>query len=127
MHWWRAKRRNGARIALCALLLQLALSFGHIHREDFAGFAAGLAAASQSAAVSDPQGSGPDGHGTSGPAHDECLICATMHLAGALVLPAPPAIVLPAMAGRIANLPHAEFSLAAHRHSLFQSRAPPTA
>src|ERR1700730_13630822 len=33
MHWWRAKRRNGAWLALGALLLQLTLSFGHIHSE----------------------------------------------------------------------------------------------
>jgi hypothetical protein len=36
--WWRAvMKRSGAYVALLALALQLALSFGHTHARDFAG------------------------------------------------------------------------------------------
>jgi hypothetical protein len=127
MHWWRAKRSNGAWLALGALLLQLALSFGHVHSEDIAGFGDGPGAAAQSVTISETPTSGSDDHGGNGPVHDECSICAAMHLAGALVLPTPPAIASPGSVDRIAWRSHAEFSLAAARYSLFQSRAPPTA
>ena len=34
MVWWRSRRRGGAGLGLLALLVQLVLSFGHIHPED---------------------------------------------------------------------------------------------
>jgi Protein of unknown function (DUF2946) len=127
MHWWREKRRSGTWLALGALLLQLALSFGHIHPEDVAGFRVDAAAAKQSVTIRETQSSGSDDHGTPAPAHDECSICATMQLAGALVLPAPPTIALAGIVDRRAWFPHAECAPAAARYCHFQSRAPPTA
>jgi Protein of unknown function (DUF2946) len=128
MHWWRVKRRNGAWLALGALLLQLALSFGHIHAGDIAGVGAGLAvAAPSSAALADPPSDGSDDHGTTGSRRDDCAICAAVHLAGALLLSAPPSIALPGTLDRISWSPYTEFRLAADRLLLFQSRAPPTA
>jgi hypothetical protein len=37
MNWFRAKIRQGSLFALLALTINLALSFGHIHLEDFRG------------------------------------------------------------------------------------------
>ena len=44
MKWFRSNIRHGARLALLALLVQFALTFGHVH-----GFAAQAAPAMQSA------------------------------------------------------------------------------
>ena len=38
MRWFWANRIFGGRLALFALAVQLALSFGHIHREDIFGY-----------------------------------------------------------------------------------------
>src|ERR1700752_5066087 len=89
----RSIRRFGAGLGLFALLLQLALSFGHVHPEDLLGTsAAGIAAV---AGKSPPATPAPDSHGSGAP-HDDCPICAVMHLAGTIVLPEPPVLALPA-------------------------------
>ena len=73
MRWVRAKFRAGARLALFALAVQIALSFGHVHVGD-ARHAAPLASTG-----TQPTGSAPTQH----PVHDAdgyCAICATIHL-----------------------------------------------
>jgi hypothetical protein len=127
MYWWRVKRRSGAWLALCALLLQLALSFGHIHPEDVVGFGLDASAAKHLVTGAEPPSTGSDDHGTPASAHDECSICATMQLAGALLLPVPPAIALVGIVDRRLSVPPAECAPAAARYCLFQSRAPPSA
>lgn len=104
-------------LALVALFLQFALSFGHIHSEDFAT----ARPASVSVAI-----------GTHAPApfhgdHEDCPICVVMHLAGTLVLPAPPAIGLP-YAADFALVDTAEGDhLAPALARPFHARAPPRA
>src|SRR4051812_49145888 len=84
----RTQMRFGGWLALFALGLQLTLSFGHIHAEDFA--AANVAAApSQSA----PQNTPADRHDGD---HDGCAICAVMHMAATSLLPGAPSVALPA-------------------------------
>jgi hypothetical protein len=83
-----ARRRLSAWPALVALAIQLAASFGHMHREDFVHGRPGLTIVTQGAGAGAPI-DGDDDHLT-------CDICATVHLAGTLLLPAPPAIALPA-------------------------------
>jgi hypothetical protein len=122
MRWFRSIRRFGAGLGLFALLLQLALAFGHVHPEDLlpralAGFAdhvAGKVAAGQDREAP-------------GSPHDDCPICAVMHLAGTIVVPGAPSLALPAqftttsfVAGDFSYLP-------IPRRLPFQTRAPPTA
>ena len=83
----RTYRRSGSWLALVALLLQIVLSFGHVHGlaefADAPGHAA-LAAAAPTSPV-EPPGSDPDGdhHGApAGTCHDEG--CCDSHA------PAPP-------------------------------------
>jgi hypothetical protein len=109
--------RLGSVLALAALALQLALSFGHIHAEDFAP--ASVQASSQAA-----HGSGtpadPDGDD-----HHGCAICATIALLGTLVVPAPPVVALPPdRALIVAAEIQRQIPLAAPPR-LFQARAPP--
>jgi hypothetical protein len=88
MRWLRKTKRFGGWLALFALALQLALSFGHIHAEDFAPAAVQVAANpghdSETPADSD--------HGLG---HHDCGICATMAILASLVVPLPPSVVLP--------------------------------
>jgi hypothetical protein len=89
MGWVRARRRFGSCLALFALALQIAFSFGHIHAEDFSqkpGLVT-LAHADESPAEDG------DHHGLG---HADCAICAVIHLAATLLLPPPPQVMLPA-------------------------------
>jgi hypothetical protein len=124
MHWFRSIRRLGAGLGLFALLLQLSLSFGHIHPDDLlprslAGVADHVAGKAQ------PPAKNPDGQSPA--SHDDCPICAVMHLAGTIVLPGAPTLSLPTQftPTYFAARDFAYVSVA--RRLPFQIRAPPTA
>jgi hypothetical protein len=118
MHWVRKTRRFGSWLALFALALQLVLSFGHIHAEDFAPTSIQTAADSghHAGTPADPDHDGD---------HHDCPICATMAMLASLVVPLPPVVPLPA---------HETFIVAAETEKQpifgppprqFQARAPP--
>lgn len=113
----RRKTSFGGWLALFALGLQLALSFGHIHAEDFA--AANVAAAGQSQNA--PDGDHHDND------HDGCAICAVMHMAATSLVPAPPCVALPPAVAfaTLVTLDRAALPPAARQP--FQARAPPQA
>jgi hypothetical protein len=119
MGWARARRRLTGWLALMTLALQLAVSFGHIHSEDVAApDAAGITQLSAADGA-------PDGHRDSD--HSNCGICATVHLAGTLLPPAPPTLALFASfvaAAFDAALPDAPTAIAA---AAFHARGPPHA
>lgn len=121
----RSLRRFGAALGLFALLLQLALSFAHIHPEDLLGAsAAEISAKAAGKALTDRD---QNRHAPGAP-HDDCPICAVMHLAGTIVLPAPPALAVPTefvVAGFSADDPVT--ITVVPRRLPFQTRAPPSA
>jgi hypothetical protein len=124
MRGFRSIRRFGAALGLFALLVQLALSFGHVHLEDLLGASAASTAAV--AGKAQPASPAQDRH-TPGVPHDDCPICAVMHLAGTIVLPEPPALALP-VAFRVVTFASADFvATVIPRRPPFQTRAPPTA
>jgi hypothetical protein len=91
MRWFRSQRLKVAQLALFALACQFVLAFGHVHPERLAGHSshwAGAAAAATSTSPSPPGQNNPSGLG-----EDFCAICANISLAGALVIPATPAVV----------------------------------
>jgi hypothetical protein len=117
MGWARTRRRLTGWLALFALMLQLALAFGHSHAEDVAPAVASAAAVQT--------GGSPDAPVDSD--HADCAVCAVLHLTNALLAPAPPALVLPAAYVRArldATAPQALASIAA---ASFHARAPPQA
>jgi hypothetical protein len=121
MRAFRTQRRFGGWLALFALGLQLTLSFGHIHAEDFAR--AGVAATAQSQAA-------PDGDHNSGGQdrdHDGCAICAVMHLAATSLVPAPPSLSLPPAATFVTLITLDATALPPSARQPFQARAPPQA
>jgi hypothetical protein len=121
----RSIRRFGAGLGLFALLLQLALSFAHIHPEDLlprslAGFADHVAGKAQV-----PPG-GQDRQAP-GSQHDDCPICAVMHLAGTIVVPVAPSLALPTQFTTTSFAVSDVSYVPIPRRLPFQTRAPPTA
>ncbi len=110
--------RRAAWLALFALFVQFALSFGHIHTEDFLPQSA--------ASVTGPALPGSSGGPLpEGLAHEACAICASMHLAGALVLPEPIRLTAPAFIGETIAPLDSPFIFVAAPYRLFRTRAPP--
>ena len=121
----RRLHRRVAWLALFALWLQLGLSFGHTHPEDFFGLdhhkQAQLTAAHTAPGA--PAGSIADvlGHEAS------CGICASVALAGTVMVPIPPVVALPRFE-RGAPPPLYDHAVVIRPpHLLFQTRAPPVA
>jgi len=132
MRWFRRHAKQGARLALVALAIQFALSFGHFH-----GFAAQAAPASVSAptAVAEIGGATPDAQATPrelpGSQHDDqqpidnCAICAVMALAGTAMVSPPPVLSLPQAFEFLYLATDAEFLHLKFVGVHFQPRAPP--
>jgi hypothetical protein len=121
MKWFRSNIRTGARLALLALLVQFALSFGHIH-----GFAP-AASATQSVLPADhaakPQ-PGPSKH-DSDQTTDVCAICAVMAMASTVLFSSPPILLLPDAVAILQGITDAQFAHLKSAATAFQPRAPP--
>jgi hypothetical protein len=124
MRGWRSRRRFGAGLGLFALLLQLTLSFAHVHPEDLLGAPTG--AAERVAGKAQPAGPDQDRHVPGAP-HDDCPICAVMHLAGTIVVPDAPALALPTAFTVTAFAADEPVTTVIRRRLPFQTRAPPLA
>ncbi len=144
MKWFRANIRHGSRLALAALAIQFALSFGHFHA--LAAEAAPaiqsrivLIAAPSNAAHADgvvvahlprqaaqnqaqKPGSDPDSDRQS---NDPCAICAVMAMANAVLFATPPLLQLPQAVEFLYRTTDAEFVHLNAVRVAFQPRAPP--
>ena len=112
----------GAGLALCALALQLALSFAHVHldgvRLHHTTAARGAIAQTQQLPGQQPADSGDD---------DYCAICATIYLAANSLTPQAPQLPVPFVSRPIEHSDRAAVFSIAPRRTAFQSRAPPLA
>ncbi|SDO93722.1 DUF2946 family protein [Afipia sp. GAS231] len=137
MNWFRKHLKHGSRLALFALAIQFALSFGHAHGvaaqaapvvqtsatdADFA-HATGLAA--QGAADEVAQKQQPSTPDSDQQPADNCAICAVMSLAGSVLFATPPLLQLPQAVEFLYLTTDAEFVHLNAIHPAFQSRAPP--
>jgi hypothetical protein len=119
----RTDRRWSSWLALAAMTLQLALSFGHIHLEKFAS---GSAIASVAASKAPASQQNP-AHHPANEADDFCAICATVHLASSSFLPDAPLLSVPFASRTIEHFGHFTFAFISPQRAAFQSRAPPLA
>ncbi|MCA1382338.1 DUF2946 family protein [Bradyrhizobium sp. BRP23] len=133
MKWFRSNSRHGARLALFAMLVQLALTFGHSH---WFAQAAPLAqssvqhieggakdvAATDGAAVEKQSPSSPDREHSR---DESCAICAIIAMAGAIVSATPPVLLLPQAIELLRRSLDAEFAHLTSAGTAFQPRAPP--
>ena len=134
MNWFRKHAKTGSRLALFALAIQFALSFGHFHG-DIARAAptrqAGLAATDLAiaATLATPQAHPEAAQQPSGPDTDrhtsDCAICAVLSLASNFLSATPPLLELPQAVGLLHLTTGAEFAHLGSVHPAFRSRAPP--
>ena len=125
MDWFRRHVKTGSRLALFALAIQFALSFGHFHGEIIkspiadAGPVVGTALAASSEIASQPSGHDTDRHLA------DCAICAVISLANNFLHAAPPLLELPHAIAIRPSAIGAEFAHLDTFRSGFRSRAPP--
>src|SRR5215471_18804874 len=130
MKWFRSNIKHGARLALFALLVQFALSFGHSH-----GFAQAApllqsslqqadgqqgAAAIDRAAVQKQSPANPD---QDQHRDDNCAICAVVSMASTIVFATPPLLLLPEAVEFLYLTTDAEFAHLNSAGTAFQPRA----
>ena len=137
MKWFRSNIRHGSRLALVALAVQLALSFGHFHGGTAqaapaiqsgpalsgASYAKGLPAADAGSEFARQQPA-PDQDRGQQPS-DPCAICAVIALANTVMFAAPPLLLLPQAIELLHQTTDAEFVHLNSAHVAFQPRAPP--
>ena len=119
MKWVRSKIKGSSRLALLALVVQFAVSFGHFHP-----VVAHAARAVQDLAQS-AKHQPPGGHESDQQTGDACDICTLIALAGTGLFATPPLLSLPQATEFSRLIADAGF---AHRGSdrvAFQPRAPP--
>lgn len=122
MDWVRTQRTWSGWLALAALVLQLTLSFGHIHAEDFPGIGGGVTAGQAAALHADGDAGGDNDRSIR---HADCATCATVHLAVA-PLPAPPSQApWPARNAHDWRAASDAYDVAQASRQSFQARAPP--
>ena len=130
MKWFRSNIRHGTRLALFAMLVQFALTFGHSH---WFAQAAPLAqgqladraknvASTDRAAVQKQSPTNPD---REQPGDDNCAICALVAMAGTVTFATPPLLLLPQAIELLYRTTDAEFSHLESATTAFQPRAPP--
>ena len=117
MTWLRSNIQHGSRLALFALAIQFALSFGHFHP-----VAAQAAPAIGQAAQ--PQQPASD-HDPDRQSNDGCAICAVMAMANTVTFATPPLLLLPQAVEFQYLTTDAELVQLNAVRVAFQPRAPP--
>jgi hypothetical protein len=134
MKWFRSHIKQGARLALFALAIQFALSFGHFHgiaeaapaiqsgaTQSGSSHADGLAVSEAGAT----QQQSPANHDSDRQSNDNCAICAVMAMANATLFATPPVLLLPQAVEFLYLATDAEFVHLNAVRVAFQPRAPP--
>jgi len=131
VNWFRKHLKQGSRLALFALAIQFALSFGHFHGEvaraapalqtGFADTDRAVAATQEAPSEAAQQ---PSNHDTDQHSSD-CAICAVLSLANNFLFATPPLLELPQAVELLHLTTGAEFTHLGSLHRAFQSRAPP--
>ncbi|QQO13452.1 DUF2946 domain-containing protein [Bradyrhizobium diazoefficiens] len=132
MKWFRSNIRHGARLALFAMLVQFALTFGHSH---WFAQATPLAAASLQQTDSSNRSASTDRAAVQKqspasphreqPGEDNCAICAVFAMAGTVLFATPPLLQLPQAIELLYRTTDAEFIHLKSAGTAFQPRAPP--
>jgi hypothetical protein len=117
MKWFRSNIKRLSHVALFALAIQFALSFGHFH-----GVAA-TPAVQVVRSLSAPQPASDPGSGEH--PGDICAICAVMAMANAALYAAPPVVLLPQAVAFAYLTPDADLIRVNSVRAAFQPRGPP--
>jgi hypothetical protein len=132
MRCFQSHRVTVAALALFALTCQFVLSFGHVHFDRFAGsarylvVAAAIAAAPGKVTLADLPAS-PRQKNPSGLGEDFCAICANINLAGALIPPTAPTLLLGISFDKELHWSLVATQAGSIDHIHFNARGPPVA
>ena len=129
MKWFRRHIKTGSRLALFALAIQFALSFGHFHFDPARAGPAmhGLSDVDLSSVDGAAEASHqhPDDHDSNRHPGANCAICAVLSLAHYSLFSPPPVLLLPEAVELLYLATDAELAHISSGHQPFQPRAPP--
>jgi Protein of unknown function (DUF2946) len=125
MKWFRSNIRHGSRLALLALALQFALSFGHFHAAAQAAPAIQSSISYVLTTAGEPTQQPATNPDSDRKQSDHCAICAVIALANAVLFATPPPLLLPQAIEFSYLTTDAEFADLNSAYPAFQSRAPP--
>ena len=120
---WVHNRRFGSWLALAALVLQIVVSFGHVHLDSVHRTDPALAIAGSGAQASQLPAPQPGNDADD----DYCAICATIFLAANSFLQPAPQLPVPFVSRPIEHFDRVAVGFIVPRRVPFQSRAPPLA
>jgi Protein of unknown function (DUF2946) len=130
MKWLRSNIKHGSRLALFALALQFALSFGHFHGGAVqaasavqSGSANSLSAADMASEYAQQQPA--SNHDSDQQPGEVCAICGVLALANTMLFAAPPLLLLPQAIEILYLTTDAGFIHLNPARVAFQPRAPP--
>jgi len=122
LRWFRTNLQKGTWLALLALTINLALSFGHVHA---IAKGTGSDRITLTASGVSQTGTPAQGHDNDGLADDLCPICMAAHAIGNAVASTPPSLPVQFAIGQVV-LEHAALpARTVLKRAAFQSRAPP--
>jgi hypothetical protein len=122
MRWFRDNVRHGSWVALVALAINLALSFGHVHALD--GDGPGRHSGAQLAALA-TDSDRSQGHSGDGHPDDLCPICVAAAAIATGLAPMPPVVAVDFAVVRVDHAIAPFLEVAESRRAAFQSRGPP--
>lgn len=124
MRWFRDNIGQGAWLALLALVINLGLSFGHVHAIEAGRTEHGLIALAAAKPLANPHHGKTQGHPEDGQADYLCPIC-TAAAAMASPLASPPTLHIEFASVTIDREIEPVVAVAEPRTAAFQSRGPP--
>ena len=119
MRWLKLKR-IASPLALIALALQFALTFGHVHLDSV--YQPHMATAGASVQSQQLPRQNPGDNGV-----EYCVVCATIYLAANSFVPHAPLLPAPPVSQAIRHIHSVTAIAVVPRRTAFQSRAPPLA
>jgi hypothetical protein len=125
MDWFRSRSRSWARLMLLALVAQVAISFGHMHRHDLGLTPLGSAHRTHVASHATPAPVAPNDRDHYPASNNPCSICASIALLAAGTPSQPPITSMPAPVRRVWSAPAPVQVVATQLTLSFQARAPP--
>jgi hypothetical protein len=123
MRWFRDNIRHGSWLTLLALVVNLGLSFGHIHFIE--GHRAALGQSPLVTAVASPDGSQQPGHSDEGQPDYLCPVCMAAAALGTALGSTQPALPVQFAAAILDRSIDPSAALPERPRAAFQSRAPP--
>ncbi len=122
MGWVHRQKRHGVALALIALVVQIVVTFGHVHLRGTAQNAP--AAITHSTVRADKNSQTPRPIPEN---EDYCALCASIFLASTAFATAPPELPLCANFELVEHSSNAAAAATSRQHLGFRSRAPPAA